>query len=285
MLDYNAILAKPFWLRPPCWRWNIILAFQADPSLDPLLVQQDDYLYEGILYYRSKKISVNLGSTAYISKYPELAYVHDIFNCGRYGSWRWIIEALITAGLDNRAIVTLLNVPITEQAIQIYRKLFFDVEDYLHSGPAVESNILSTSRLSMQGRLDCDYTWKLFGYIWGGPAFIDNFMSKRMSPDAKVLKWFKDLARERLTINAFQASSELRYSYNIEGLEILKTAKEYWAITEDDMQQGEDLAANSFISSMASHIDMCLLRAADKSATATEDRLGYQFVFSGTPTK
>jgi len=277
MFNFDASMLRPDWMRPPCWRWNVTMGYLADPTKSLSKTRRDPELYESVRYYRDKK-QFQRSPKFYIKRFPEMKQAHDLFYHSHYGGWRWFIEALLIAGLSDDEVKDALKVDIDTDVIAMYRKVFFHVDPYIDSSVAISANILSTSRLDIKGKRDCDYTWKLFAYNWGGEAFLNQFANKRTAIHNNYARWFRDLAKECLTINAFQLASDLKRTYNLETLEILRIAKEYWTITDLDMKTGQGLADTDFVSSLSSHVDMCLMNASERD-TAIEKRPEYKYAF------
>ncbi len=276
MFEFDASLLRADWMRPPCWRWNLSMGFLANPDLSLSKTRRDSGLYESSKYYRDKK-HFKKNPSFYVKRYPEMSRAHDLFYHSHYGGWRWYIEALLMTGLDDDEIIKALKVNIPKDVISLYRTVFFDVNKYLKSEVAVGANILSTARLNLKGKQDCDYTWKLFAYSWGADPFIEEFSANKQLIESRYSRWFRDLAKERLTINAFQLASDLKKTYNLETLEILKIAKDYWNITDQDMAKAQGLADTDFVSSLSGHIDMCLMNA--KERDPVEKRPDYKYSF------
>lgn len=275
MFQFDRYLNTLEWMRPPGWRWNVILGYLADPTRSFKNIRRDTSLVSGADFIRIKKISEN-GDYSSARKYPAIQAAQDIFNHSSFAGWRWFVEALIISGAPNSQIQDLLKVDISDETLNIYRKLWFDVESYIHSEAAVHANILASSRLSMSGKMDCDYTWKMFAFTWGPDAFMDQFASKKRVLKHEYGRWFKDLTRDSLTITAFQLSSDLRKNYNMEALDVLKVAKDYWNISEQELSKTEEMVDEDFISSLQSHVTMVMMGAeANKSKVEKRSTFNY----------
>lgn len=269
-MEMDLTTLKPEWLRPPCWRWNIIEKMLANPTISLDTLKTDPLLYKGACFYRDVK-SFKAKPALYMKKYPELNICREIYNANNFHGWRWYIEALILTGATDKEIVELLKVPVDPAIIGIYRKLFFDVDAILQSSVAVNANILAIARVNQGQQLDCNYMWKIFAYTWGADAFIEHTSPKKQSVNKLHLKWFKDMAKEATVLGTFQMTSDLRAMYNQQVLEVLKIAKDFWDISDEDYSKGVKLAGEGFINELVGHLDMVLLDSKEK-LPAIEER-------------
>lgn len=254
------------------------MSYLADPSKPLTHVRHDEKLYNGAKFYRDRKRLIKCNPLLLKQRYPEYMQAYNIFYHSHYGGWRWYIEALLMAGCSNEEIRELLKINIPVEVLDIYRKVFFDVEPYLQSEAAVYANILSISRLNIKPKTDCDYTWKIFAYTWGAEPFLKCFANSSPSTNEPYARWFRDMAKANLTVSAFQYSADLKKSYNMETLEILRIAKDYWTISDGDMAKAEKMAEVDLVTSLTNHVDMCLLKASSTGRNV-EERAGYEYAF------
>ena len=239
------------------------MGYLADPSKSLKNIRKDRSLYEAAQFYRDRKKYIN-SPKYYAKKYPEITLAFDLFINNRAHSWRWYLEALIISGLDNKEIKKTLNVDISIDVLEMYRKLFFDIGSYIDSDIAIFANILSTCRSKLTDCNNYDFTWKLYAFSKGPESFIKEFCSKSTEVSKSFKKWFKEQSEKNITVNAFHLTNDLRLTYNQSALDVLRIAKDFWVISSNDWQKGESLAKESFINELTPHIDMCLYGAKEK---------------------
>jgi hypothetical protein len=90
--------------------------------------------------------------------------------------WRWIVEALLCAGMTDREIADEIGMGANRLDIEAFRRIYFDVDAYVKNGrlskTAVEANILSTSRSRAGDLENHDYIWKRVATRFGPDGFL-----------------------------------------------------------------------------------------------------------------
>lgn len=258
--NISELTLRPEWMRAPSWRWGLAQSFLADPTKPLSLANKDQYLGQAAKFYKDRKQYAR-DPKIFAKKHPALTEAFEIYCDNRAGGWRWYIEALMMTGLDSKALAKELKVKCSPESIEMYRKLFFDISGYRESQIAVYANVLSTSRACITDFSNYDYTWKLFAYCWGPEAFIEQFCFKDTNPNVKYKEWFKSFAQNNVTINAFHLSHDLKMTYNMQALEVIKTAQTFWTIPQKAVDDAEKLVTEDVVSGLIGHIDMQLMRA------------------------
>lgn len=263
MVNLDAIFFKPEWMRCPQWRWQAVTGYLADPSQSTLKIRHDSTLYEGAQFIRMRK-SLNGNTLACAKRHPEIVSAFDLYSNSRIDGWRWFLESFLMTGISDEEIVKMLKVDCSKDIIKAFRELYFDVRNYLHSEIATTANVLSISRQLAADHNSYDFTWKLFAYTWGADAFAEQFCYKKPLTIKKYKDWFKEISNERLAINSFHLTSDLRMAYNEQSLAVLKMAQDSWNISDKAMSDATEIAQRSFIDALNGHVDLTLMRASEK---------------------
>jgi hypothetical protein len=260
VIDLNNIVLKPDWMRPPAWRWAVAQSFLADPMKPIVLAQKDKYLGDAVGFYKARKQYVQ-DPVAYAKKYPDIATAFELYCDSRPSGWRWYIEALLMTGISCEDLQKVLKVNCPVSALEMFRKLFFDIEEYKNSEIAVYANVLSTSRTVISDFSNYDYTWKIFAYCWGAEDFIKQFCFKSREPNKEHREWFKEFTMNNMTVGSFHLTNDLRMTYNMQAMEIIKTAQQYWSIPKSAIDDGEKMVKDDVMGELLGHIDMQLMKA------------------------
>jgi hypothetical protein len=268
-------LHTPDWCKSPAWRWDLITSFVADPYKELKSVKDDKVLVEGAMYYRDKFLHSDRPLDIR-TKYPEYALAMDLYTNAHCEGMRWVIEALLMTEMNDDEIVDALKVDISPKAVNIFRKLFFDVDSYRNSDIAMLTNILSVSKLRTGDTSFCDYSWKWFAYVWGSKIFLDQIPGKKSTMDQKYVRWYKGLLKDNLFIQAADLSKNTRNLFNHQALEVLRVAKDYLTVNDDDISTAQSGGIDGFLSDLHKNVDMVLMSSNVKLG-AIEERKGFDY--------
>lgn len=158
-------------LRPRDWRWSRIIALHAKnlPAYS-----EDSLTRKGLDYYtisRSRQDPDDVQDLLY-HEFPDLHLAFLEFE--RSGPRRYMVEALIVAGLPAEAIADSHNVPTA--VVQAYEDYFFDVRSRLHKDGYVISELFGPAIMSGQPGRDCDFFWKRLAKA-GGHTLLETWWS------------------------------------------------------------------------------------------------------------
>lgn len=256
------LILTPSSMRPPSWRWLVILEYLADLNSHFELIKNDPFLTQGISFYKSRKLN-RKSPEFYLKNYLDITRAFQIYAHNKPNGWRWVIEALLLTGASPEDISKSLKLPteITPEIIKCYSKLFFDVTDYLVSEPAVTANILGVSPSVPVDFCNFDYVWKRFAYTFGVDPFIGYFGSKKRVRIPEYDDWVRDLAKDTMSDLALQVMNDRRLCFNDVGIKILQTAKDFWILPKDAEKTVQDTVMKSFIDQVGGCIDVSLMSA------------------------
>ena len=253
-------LIKPDWMKPPCWRWTLIVRQLANLTKPVKQITKDSTLIEGSNFFRDKTVA-KISEQACQKKYPEMKLAYDLFQKSEPGGWRWYIEGLMTAGVDDAELKKLLDIDIPKDTLKLFRNLYYDIDSYRQSELAVMANVLSAARNHMNAENDCDFLWKHFAYVWGADPFIQMFGVRRTEVKRDFVKWFKSQVRADVSAFSFRCTSNLRELNNESVREVLKLAKDFWTLPEGEVNVIADQAAQENLAEIFKHIDFTIAKA------------------------
>lgn len=259
--NFDSIVFKPEWMRPPSWRWMASEEFLADPYKEVDTVKSDPALRELSEFKRCVKKNLN-NPHAFWKKYPEMSTAYQIFLSDMAEGWRWLIEAYLMTDLTDRKIANRLDVPIDAGTIKRYRTSFFDISLYNNSEAAIMANLLAVSKARAFDTGIPDFTWKVFAYVWGPDKFEQTFFPKGKRPQ-ECREWLKTESERMIDVHTFHTTRDLRNMYNDNVINLLDTARQHWQIPD----QGGHLAKEdkeSFLNTLSRHVHMKILDAPPK---------------------
>ncbi len=164
-------------------------------------------------------------------KYPGCRAALEVFSDSRPGGWKWMMEALLMSSDTDRQLADLIGDRKAEKAVQAYRKLFFDIDDYRDSPMAVSVNVLASAgnRAGVMGT--SDYVWKLFSYTWGAEEFMSAVCK---GPETGAMtdrqqKWMADAVRQENMFRAMNAVEELKTGWSESAAMTLDSTRHLWS--------------------------------------------------------
>jgi len=270
MDQFDTITLKPEWMRPPCWRWMVSEDYLANPTLYIDDIGEDSILAEAARYKRYEKIHLN-SPRKLMRRFPAMQEAFQIYLNSRQEGWKWMLEAYLMTGLSDREIASRFKLPMKEEVIRRYRKVFFDIDSYRHSLPAVTANLLATSRVKADSTGVSDYTWKVFAYVWGAEAFENMFLPVQGRKDQEQLLWLRETNSVRLDAYAFNVTSNMKSTYNEQALATLDTASKYWDIKEEDKSRLKADSAGAFLEQITEQVNMTIKTSPAKKNSVEED--------------
>lgn len=180
-------------IKLPDWRF---VEVQRDISLNRL-PELDDDPFKKILFSFLKKVYNQYDEKYLNNKYPNLFAAYKIYKL-QNNDYKLLLEAKL---LTRRPTTFLaFDLKISEDIINWYTKLFFDVKPNLNNESYIFSFVLAES-LAKHGysEKNKDFIWKFFAYVGGDDALNSVVFGK--DPD-KIMKMIK---KEFLTTIQYKA--------------------------------------------------------------------------------
>lgn len=254
---------KPEWQRAPWWRWLVVMKYIADPKRSIKQIEQDPWIYDGIMFARDRRFG-NVVNSLLLKKYPTITNAFSLFNNNQPFGLRWWLEAALLTEASDEDIASKLPATCSPKTIKAYRKLFFDVEEYLSSDVCISSNIIGASCASAVNGSNWDFVWKRVAYAFGFEAFCTFVSAKRKETTKDILRFIRQLEEEQSVINSLHASHALRDQYASQAIEILKLAKQNYTLDESEQADIESSALEGHVREAVQYLDVMLIHSKEK---------------------
>ena len=244
----NALTAeviKPNYLRHPGWRWNVALRCMVDGSDTDSVIRSarlaaDPCLVEACEFYRGRE------EIASHSDYHRMQHpvIHEAFmlrlSANFFGGYKWLLEALLMTDASNKEIADQFHPLYGEDTVEMFRKVFFDVDHYRSNPANMLVSVFANSMQTTHSSTDCDFTWKAFAYQRGFEAFLEliRFRAGGLLP-APHVSFIREVAKQRAYYNAYHVSASLRASYNQAALALFDHADKLWHLEKVTEQLGD----------------------------------------------
>ena len=266
-------LPEKLYMRAPQWRWNLALASRASPQEPVALFRPDNSLYEATTFYRHlcfqrqayayrKRVfsEMNLAFSLWAGANPRTVIDDE----SGAGGWRAVIDSLLLAGLPFDQFAPALGVDLPRDSIKLYHDVFFDINSYLESAPAIFINVLGASeqKLPKIQNMESQTMLRLFAYTWGPDHMLEYFFSRNKGANKMHARWLKQLANDIITRQAVSIAMDRRNFYKEECREVLELARKHWVMPEEDVSSVEDEMKKKFLHEMLTLLDH-QLRTAD----------------------
>ena len=208
MREARYYLDMPPALKPPNWRFRAAVILGGIPEGDPRENEiwddkvRDRWLSESLQFVRS-----DYGRDRKCSRVSnkDMRMALEVYNHQGHRAWRWILEALLMTPETDKRIAELLGGVLPASVIGAYRKVFFDIDPYRGSAPAVSAQVFSVSYHNRDIGESHDYLWKMFAYRWGAVPVLD-LMGPEGLRSAEQLEWVLRFTQSRMTEAAAMAS-------------------------------------------------------------------------------
>lgn len=196
-IRYIALYNKDNRLRPPNWRWELVL--HLNDSYDSNTVN-DQLVNDAISFCKKINLATSVNEIVSIQRYyPDIYNSWTIFTHEEYERLKSELEAMLLTELSFEEVGKKLN--LESSVVEKYHDLFFDVKDRLDNKAFILNSIFSmTSSLDV---LPIDKYWKLIAYFYGfeklekviynGPGVPDN-----LGDDAEESKFISRNIRNRI---------------------------------------------------------------------------------------
>jgi hypothetical protein len=259
MLENVVVELTPEHMRMPCWRYAIATRYSADPTLPEFKILSDTTLAQAVRFYRGRSDLKNRPEF-YAMSFPAMWEAHLLNTANKeFGGYKWQLEAMILTGADNATIANALKLTAGADTVEVYKKVFFDVDSYLDNRNCLLAQILSTSILTGSSYADYDYTWKAIALEWGFEGFqrfIEFKCGGRLPSDMK--SWLDEVSKDRLSYATYHNTSHIRSLHKEEAMNILSTAQSHWNIRDDKTDEVKTQAANAAARSLLDGINMVM---------------------------
>lgn len=239
---------KPSWLKPPLWRWQQAHEYLADPGKKIPLDRRDPYLVRAARFF--KEVGTKRPNRILqLRKYPAMLNAWHIYAAqSMFGGARWQVEALILSGATDEDLNRHFPTKGKEDTFKYYRKLFFDVEDYMNNPSAMLASVFSASLERNRELSDCDATWKMMAHHLGYEEFC-RFLSHYCggSTPSGFLSYLREFRQTRMEYYTHHCVTDMRLAFREKAVTLLETGARYYQI---DRQQVDDFNDQSMVSSM-----------------------------------
>lgn len=234
----------PGYIRQPNWRWNVVMAYQADPGLSEAYVIRDPVLFNAVRFYRMFRGDNLNGSQKYtiVSRmFPEVLEAFVIYHNGSNGcGYRWALEAAVMTGESSEEIAKLFPFNGGAKTVETYVKMFFDVRDYLKSEMSLISSVLASSLSRDVDTSDYDFTWKsaaFYNGMDGLRALVRCRAGGRLTQ--KMRAWMREVINDRYLYRTYTLSSNMKKEYVEQSLALYSAVQTHWRI-EDGKELVDD---------------------------------------------
>jgi hypothetical protein len=256
LLDKFIPEIEPAWMRPPLWRWLEASEFLADPHLS--ITRASDETVRGAAYLLRARAGKQGQPLA--RQYPAYHLAHKLFGlASQYGGMRWQIEALMLAGLTDQQLAKMLPMFAGETVFGIYRKLFFDIDEYRDNPFAVLSNIFAASYSRNYVNADVDLTWKMLAYELKGdfPQLLLSVAGGRL-PES-IRERLRELTEIRALYVQHHLTNTMRLEFNEETLALLDKAQQNWQLNPQQTRGIQDRRLTDTCERLLSSIQLVII--------------------------
>jgi len=245
--------AKPNYLRAPCWRWNIALRCLVEGILPEEVIRRsmaakDEWLLEACRFYESREDLVHYNGRLQI-KYPVMHEAFMLFHDSRpTGGYKWLIEAMLMTDASDKDIANTFNPLYGAATIEMFRKVYFDIEHYKDNAAAIFCTILATALHTTHTVTDCDFTWKAFAYVRGFDA-INDLIKFRGGADLSddYVKFMREISTKRRYYNEYHQTASLRASFSQPAMALFDQADRLWNMEQARKSLGDGDGSGSAV--------------------------------------
>ena len=224
----------------------------------------DEYVAQAALHFRQQSTLGRTMPPATEAISPEFHVAFQVHaDTGLFGASRWVVEALIVAGFNDAEINEQLPMgrELGSRPYHVYRKLFYDIDEYLSRPLAVQTAVFATSAVRNHVFSDCDLTWKLLAYRLKDDflEFLEGFPTGNFPPEAQ--KVLRELNRNKLLYHQAHLLTDPRTAYTEESMALISAAKGSWDIAPE---KEKDLTAKTLeatVSSLFNSVKVTVLEA------------------------
>lgn len=248
MISVNPVteeLFKAAHYRSPAWRWNIARQCALDPAvklyqvLETARAGDDIWLYEICKMYTALQKMTTIDPVL-ISRHAPMYEAYIISKGNHSGpDLRWVAEALLcTPEGTDEAVAAVLRCTHGAATIEMFRKVFFDIEHYKNDPELMLCAILAQSeRASSDPAHDSDYTWKCLAMNMGFDMFRA-FMRFRGggAMDEQVQTYLTRITTARKVYAGCDTVMKLKDAFNTDRLPFLEHVNHHLASIRADTE-------------------------------------------------
>ena len=237
--DENLAIFEANWMRVPCWRWQRALAYLADPFRELLPDIEDEMVYHAANFHRARTLG---GPGNSFLQLVREGTVYSAFLLRARTAWRggakWQVEALIMAGATNEQINEWLPMPAGPETYEAYRKLYFDVDDYLDQPGCVLDAVFSSGYGINHELGDCDLTWKMLAYELGVDKLL-NFLRHYAGGelDTETMTYLDHYRKAKMAYHTHHLILDQRMLYRAEAIDVINLADARWKMDHSKVEQ------------------------------------------------
>ena len=253
---------EPGWMRPPLWRWRVASEYLANPRLSPTR-ETDDVIRGAAFFLRSRAGSRD--PLPVWRDFPAYHLAHKIWGmASQFGGMRWQVEALMLAGFTDEQLARMLPMHSGRTVFELYRRLFFDIDDYRDNQFAVLANVFATSYARNYDDNDCDLTWKMLAYELREkfPQLLRGIMGGRMPKE--ISERLSELTKARLQYVQHHFVNSMRLQYNDQALQLLTSAGQFFSLNEAQVGQIHDQRLTSSCDKLLTSVHLVITDARAK---------------------
>jgi len=230
---------EPTWMRVPCWRWQKALSYLADPYRRLLPDVEDQLVLHAANFHRARTLG---GPGSSFLQVIRDGTIYSAYRLRARTAWRggakWQVEALIMAGATNKQINDWLPMPAGPETYEAYRKLYFDVDDYLDKPGCILDGVFSAGYGMNHELGDCDLTWKMLAYELGVDKFL-NFLRHYAGGelDNDTLGYLEHFRKAKMAYHTHHLITDQRMLYREEAINVINMADARWKMDREKVEQ------------------------------------------------
>lgn len=259
--------ARPNYLRAPNWRWNIALRCLIEGVLPEEVIRRslaakDKWLLEACRFYEDRQELVEYTGRLQI-RFPVMHEAFMLFHDSRpTGGYKWLIEAMLMTDASDQDIANTFHPLYGADTIEMFRKVYFDIENYKSDPAAVFCTILATALQTTHSVTDCDFTWKAFAFARGFEA-IQDLINFRGGADlsSDYVRFMREISMKRRYYNEYHQTASLRASFSHDAMALFDQADRLWNMQEARKRLGGDSDDEGSATSTANQILTALEQA------------------------
>jgi len=277
---------KPNYLRHPAWRWAVAMSCMVDGS-DPKEIMRvaslsdDTWLLEACTFFRYREDIIH-STMSFRSKHPAMFEAFLIHNDSKTtGGFKWLLEAYLMTNATDEMIAEEVGTLHGARTIELYRKVYFDIDHYRSKPSSVLCNVLATSLSMHHEQSEVDFTWKSFAYTMGFEAMKNLVRFKTggtLSPEYAT--YFRTVTGDRRIYNAYHATGDIRARHVESALLLVDSADKHYNMSklkdglEEDGKVGELVAKEMLSALEKAFLDTSLEARIDNDVGVSERCMG-----------
>jgi hypothetical protein len=188
------------------------------------------------------------------------------------GGKRWQVEGYILAGATNEQLNQIFEFRHGPNVYEYYRKLFFDVDDYLDNHNILLSNVLAPAYAAHSETDQSNLFWKRIAIDSDVPAFHRFIKMHTSAVDLRTKDKVKYTQEQNLMLN----SANLSYKASIineRSMNTISMASEHMHIPATDTTDMQKAALNESIAKVIDRMEPMMLSSRERLEAGTAVQL------------